>query len=196
MFNSRIAIDHDMIHIAVIRMFFKRKIYNKFLAWKAETDGTNALLVEGARRIGKSTVVEEFAKNEYRSYILIEFAKESADVKSYFHLYLNDLDTFYMFLSVNYGVQLYPRESIIIFDEVQLFPKARESIKYLVAEGRYDFIETGSLISIKENVKDIVIPSEERHVKMYPLDFEEFCWALGEQPLIPYIRDCFEKSAA
>ena len=174
-------------------MIFKRKIYDRFLSWKKESDGKKALLVEGARRIGKSTVVEEFAKREYRSYILIDFAKASEDVKSYFHLHLNDLDTFFMLLSVQYGKELDPRESIIIFDEVQLFPKAREAIKYFVADGRYDFIETGSLISIKENVKDIVIPSEERHVKMYPMDFEEFCWALNEKPLIPYIRTCFEK---
>lgn len=174
-------------------MIFNRKIYNKLLAWKKESDGKKALLVEGARRIGKSTVVEEFAKQEYMSYILIDFAKASDDVKSYFQLHLNDLDTFFMLLSVQYGKELYPRESIIIFDEVQLFPKAREAIKYLVADGRYDFIETGSLISIKENVKDIVIPSEERHIKMYPMDFEEFCWALNEKPLIPYIRTCFEK---
>ena len=174
-------------------MIFKRKIYNKFLVWKNESGGKKALLVEGARRIGKSTVVEEFAKQEYKSYILIDFAKASEAVKSYFHLHLSDLDTFFMLLSVQYSKELYPRESIIIFDEVQLFPKAREAIKYLVADGRYDFIETGSLISIKENVKDIVIPSEERHVKMYPMDFEEFCWALNEKPLIPYIRTCFEK---
>lgn len=174
-------------------MFFRRKIYDKFLQWKHEVGGTKALLVEGARRIGKSTVVEEFAKNEYKSYILIDFAKATEEVKGYFQEHLNDLDTFYMLLSVQYGVQLYPRESIIIFDEVQMFPKAREAIKYLVADGRYDFIETGSLISIKENVKDIVIPSEERQIKMYPLDFEEFCWALGETPLIQYIRDCFAK---
>lgn len=173
-------------------MIFKRKIYDKFLDWKNETAGQKALLVEGARRIGKSTVVEEFAKQEYKSYILIDFAKASDDVKSYFHLHLNDLDTFYMLLSVHYGKELYPRESIIIFDEVQLFPKAREAIKYLVADGRYDFIETGSLISIKENVKDIVIPSEERHIRMHPMDFEEFCWALNEKPLIPYIRSCFK----
>lgn len=173
-------------------MIFKRKVYDKFLDWKKETAGQKALLVEGARRIGKSTVVEEFAKQEYKSYILIDFAKASDDVKSYFYLYLNDLDTFYMLLSVHYGKELYPRESIIIFDEVQLFPKAREAIKYLVADGRYDFIETGSLISIKENVKDIVIPSEERHIKMHPMDFEEFCWALNEKPLIPYIRNCFK----
>ena len=174
-------------------MLFKRKIYSKFLDWKNETKGQKALLVEGARRIGKSTVVEEFAKNEYKSYILIDFAKVSEDVKDYFRLHLDDLDTFYMLLSVQYGVQLYQRESIIIFDEVQMFPKAREAIKYLVADGRYDFIETGSLISIKENVKDILIPSEERHVRMYPLDLEEFCWALDEKPLIEYIRDCFDK---
>lgn len=174
-------------------MLFKRKIYSKFLAWKSESTGRKALLVEGARRIGKSTVVEEFAKNEYKSYILIDFAKAANGVKAYFHQHLNDLDTFYMLLSVHYGVQLHDRESIIIFDEVQLFPKAREAIKYLVADGRYDFIETGSLISIKENVKDIVIPSEERHVKMYPLDFEEFCWALEEKPLIQYIKTCFDK---
>ncbi len=174
-------------------MLFKRKIYSKFLAWKKEASGKKALLVEGARRIGKSTVVEEFAKNEYKSYILIDFAKASDDVKTYFRQYMNDLDTFYMLLSVDYGVRLHDRESIIIFDEVQMFPKAREAIKYLVADGRYDFMETGSLISIKENVKDIVIPSEERHIKMYPLDFEEFCWALGEKPLVAYIKNCFEK---
>ena len=174
-------------------MLFKRKIYSKFLSWKAETRGTKALLVEGARRIGTSTVVEEFAKNEYKSYILIDFAKAPNDVKDYFQLHLNDLDTFFMMLSVHYGVQLYPRESLIIFDEVQLFPKAREAVKYFVADGRYDFMETGSLISIKENVKDIVIPSEERHMKMYPMDFEEFCWAMEEKPLVQYIRDCFNK---
>lgn len=177
-------------------MIFKRKIYEKFLAWKKESAGTKALLVEGARRIGKSTVVEEFAKREYKSYIIIDFAKASEDVKSYFRLYLNDLDTFYMLLSVHYGKELYPRESIIIFDEVQLFPKAREAIKYLVSDGRYDFIETGSLISIKENVKDIVIPSEERHIKMYPMDFEEFCWALNEKPIVSYIQSCFNKREA
>ena len=153
-------------------MLFKRKIYDKFLTWKNETTGQKALLIEGARRIGKSTVVEEFAKNEYKSYILIDFARASDNVRGYFREHLNDLDTFFMLLSVEYGVTLYPRQSVIIFDEVQMFPKAREAIKYLVADGRYDYMETGSLISIKENVKDIVIPSEERHIRMYPLDFE------------------------
>jgi len=174
-------------------MMFKRKIYDKFLTWKKEVNGEKALLVEGARRIGKSTIVEEFAKNEYKSYILIDFSKTPDVVKKYFYDYINDLDTFYMLLSVYYGETLYNRESIIIFDEVQMFPKARESIKHLVADGRYDFMETGSLISIKENVKDIVIPSEERHIKMYPMDFEEFCWALNEEPLVKYIKDCFNK---
>jgi len=174
-------------------MLFERKIYTKFLAWKKEAGGKKALLVEGARRIGKSTVVEEFARKEYKSYILIDFAKASDDVKAYFQQHLNDLDTFYMLLSVYYGVRLHERESVIIFDEVQMFPKAREAIKYLVADGRYDFMETGSLISIKENVKDIVIPSEERHIRMYPMDFEEFCWALDERPLAAYIKSCFEK---
>ena len=177
------------IPVEVNSMLFKRKIYDKFLAWKTECAGKKALLVEGARRIGKSTVVEEFAKNEYKSYILIDFAKASSDVKEYFQLYLNDLDTFFMLLSVQYGVQLHERDSVIIFDEVQLFPKAREAIKYLAADGRYDYIETGSLISIKENVKDIVIPSEERQMKMYPLDFEEFCWALGEKPMTIRLLD-------
>ena len=174
-------------------MIFRRKIYDKFLAWKNKSKGTKALLIEGARRIGKSTIAEEFAKNEYKSYILIDFARASDETKDYFKLYLNDLDTFYMLLSVQYGVKLYPRESLIIFDEVQLYPKAREAIKYLVADGRYDFIETGSLISIRENVKDILIPSEERHISMYPMDLEEFCWALGEEMLPLYIRDCFLK---
>lgn len=174
-------------------MIFKRKVYEKLLAWKKEAGGKKALLIEGARRIGKSTIVEEFAKNEYRSYVLIDFARASENVKDYFRQYLDDLDTFYMLLSAEYSVQLYPRESIVVFDEVQMFPKAREAIKYLVADGRYDFIETGSLISIKENVKDIVIPSEERQLKMYPLDFEEFCEALNEAPLVQYIRDCFDK---
>jgi len=174
-------------------MVFRRKIYDKFLAWKKESNGKKALLVEGARRIGKSTIVEEFARNEYKSYLIIDFAKAPEEVKGYFSSYLDDLDTFYMLLSVHYGVKLYHRESVILFDEVQRFPKARESIKYLVADGRYDFMETGSLISIKENVKDIVIPSEERHLKMYPMDFEEFCWALEETSLVEYIHRCFEE---
>ena len=174
-------------------MVLKRKIYNSLLAWKKDSAGTRAILIEGARRIGKSTVCEEFGKNEYKSYLVIDFSQATEEVKNYFNNHLNDLDTFFMMLSTAYGVKLYERESLVIFDEVQMFPKARQSIKHLVKDGRYDYIETGSLISIKENVKDILIPSEERHLKMYPLDFEEFCMALGEEQMIAYIRSCFEK---
>ncbi|WP_342763568.1 ATP-binding protein [Bacteroides finegoldii] len=177
-------------------MIFKRKMYNRLLAWKRQAAGTKALLIEGARRIGKSTLVEEFAKNEYRSYLLIDFNKVSDSVISAFNNYMNDLDTFFLILSSEYGVKLYPKESIIIFDEIQQFPKARQAIKYLVADGRFDYIETGSLISIKENVKDITIPSEERTQLMYPMDFEEFAWAMNEEPLITYIRQCFDKKVS
>ena len=174
-------------------MILKRKMYDKLLDLKRTLNGKKALLIEGARRIGKSTVCEEFGKNEYKSYILIDFAKCPDEVRGYFLKHMNDLDTFFMLLSAYYGKKLYERDSLIIFDEVQRFPKARECIKYLVADGRYDYIETGSLISIRDNVKDIVIPSEERHLKMYPLDLEEFCMALGEEQLTGYIRKCFEE---
>ena len=173
-------------------MVFRRKIYDKLLNWKNEAKGSKAVLIEGARRIGKSTICEEFAKNEYESYILIDFAKKDKTVESYFTQYLTDLDTFFMMLSTYFKTKLINRKSLIIFDEVQMFPQARAAIKYLVADGRYDYIETGSLISVKENVKDIVIPSEERSIKMYPLDFEEFAWALGEDLLLEYIKKCFE----
>ena len=174
-------------------MILKRKIYGKLLKWKNECQGTKAIMVEGARRIGKSTIVEEFARQEYESYILIDFAKKDKVVEEYFNQYLNKLDDLFMLLSTYYGVKLIPRKSVLIFDEVQMFPQARAATKYLVADGRYDYIETGSLISIKENVKDIVIPSEERSIMMYPLDFEEFAWALGEEQLVDYIKSCFEK---
>lgn len=174
-------------------MIFKRKIYEKLLEWKKTSNSEKALLIEGARRIGKSTIVEEFGKREYKSYILIDFNDASKIVIDAFNKYLNDLDTFFMIISTEYGKQLYPGESLIIFDEVQQFPKARQSIKKLVKDGRYDYIETGSLISIQENVKDITIPSEERSIKMYPLDFEEFCWALHENILVTYIKKCFEE---
>lgn len=173
-------------------MILKRKIYDKLLAWKNECNGTKALLIEGARRIGKSTVCEEFGKSEYESYILIDFAKKDTTVEEYFLNYLNDLDTFFMMLSTYYKTKLVNRKSLIIFDEVQMFPQARAAIKYLVADGRYDYIETGSLISVKENIKNIVIPSEERSICMYPMDFEEFAWALGEEMLIEYIKKCFD----
>lgn len=177
-------------------MVLKRKIYDKLLLWKKECNGKKAILVEGARRIGKSTICEEFGKKEYKSYILIDFAVCPEEVKDYFNRYIDDLDTFFMLISTAYGIKLFNRESLIIFDEVQRFPRAREAVKYLVADGRYDYIETGSLISIKENVKDIVIPSEERHLKMYPLDFEEFCLALEEEQMIPYIHKCFKEKTA
>lgn len=174
-------------------MVLKRKIYSKLLEWKEEASGSKAILIEGARRIGKSTVCEEFAKKEYDNYILIDFAKKDKEVEQYFASYLNDLDTFFMMLQAHFGKKLKQRDAVIIFDEVQMYPQARAAIKYLVADGRYDYMETGSLISIKENVKDIVIPSEERHLNMYPLDFEEFAWALGEEILLECIKNCFDK---
>ena len=172
---------------------FKRKIYNKLKDWKSETKGTKALLIEGARRIGKSTIAEEFAKDEYRSYILIDFNLASDTVISAFNNYLNDLDTFFMIIESEYNKKLYRRESVVIFDEIQRFPKARQAVKYLVADGRFDYIETGSLISIRENVENITLPSEERKMAMYPMDFEEFAWALGEEVMADYIRKCYEK---
>ena len=173
-------------------MLFQRKIYEKLLEWKRAAAGEKALLIEGARRIGKSTIVESFAQREYRSYLLIDFNDASDAVRNAFERYLNDLDSFFLILSTEYGVTLYPHESLVIFDEVQQFPKARQSIKKLVKDGRFHYIETGSLISIRENVKDITIPSEERPLKMYPMDFEEFCCALGEEKMVEYIRHCFD----
>lgn len=170
---------------------FERKIYKKLLAWKKEASGEKALLIEGARRIGKSTIAEEFGKREYKSYLLIDFNDVSPVVIDAFEKYLNDLDTFFLILSTEYNTTLYPRESLIIFDEIQQYPKARQSIKKLVSDGRYDYIETGSLISIRKNVKGITIPSEERSICMYPMDFEEFCFALGERKMTEYIRKCF-----
>lgn len=171
----------------------KRKIYSSFLEWKKESAGKTALLIDGARRVGKSYIAEAFAKAEYRSYIMIDFNNTPDEVKELFQSYLNDLDNFFMYLSAFYNVKLYEHDSLIIFDEVQMFPRARAAIKYLVADGRYDYIETGSLLSIKRNVRDIVIPSEERHIRMYPMDFEEFLWAVGNQTMMPFIRSCFEK---
>ena len=172
-------------------MLMKRKIYDEMLEWKNEWSDRTSLLIDGARRVGKSYIAEEFAKNEYRSYIMVDFGRAADEVMNLFKLYLNDLDTFFMYLSTYYNVKLYERESVIIFDEVQLFPQARGAIKYLVADGRYDYIETGSLMSIKKNVKDIVIPSEERHISLYPLDFEEFLWALGNDTMMKMIRKCY-----
>ena len=173
-------------------MTFKRKIYDKFLEWKKNSDGKTALLVEGARRIGKSTIVEEFAKNEYESYILIDFTKASKEVLNLFDD-ISDLNYIFLRLQLIYHKELHQRKSLIIFDEVQFCPKARQAIKHLVADHRYDYLETGSLISIRKNVKDILIPSEERQVQMYPMDFEEFKWALGDTVTIKLLRESFEK---
>ena len=169
----------------------KRKIYSQLLDWKNNRKGEVALLIEGARRIGKSYIVEEFAKNEYSSYILIDFNKASTKVKRWFVDYMEDLDTFFELLEQHYHVKLVPRQSVIIFDEVQLYPRARAAIKYLVADRRYDYLETGSLISIKSNVKNIVIPSEERAIEMHPMDFEEFLWAMGNETVMPFLEKQF-----
>lgn len=162
------------------RPVFKRKIYNEILEWKVNRSDKYALLIKGARRVGKSTIAEEFAKNEFKSYILIDFANTSRAIIDLFDD-MYDLDFFFLQLQQFTGVRLYKNESVIIFDEVQLFPKARQAIKYLVADGRYKYIETGSLLSIKKNTKDILIPSEEHKISMYPMDFEEFLWAIGDE---------------
>ena len=171
---------------------FKRKIYDRMLEWKHDANGKRALLIQGARRIGKSTIVEEFAKKEYTSYLLIDFNKASASVKSLFND-LMDIDFLFLQLQTIYNVSLENRKSLIVFDEVQKCPMARQAIKYLVQDGRYDYIETGSLISIRQNTKDITIPSEEERIDMHPMDFEEFLWATGDTASCPLIRNFYEK---
>ena len=171
---------------------FTRKIYREILEWKENRSDKYALLVKGARRVGKSTIVEEFAKKEFKSYIMIDFAHVSKDIKDLFED-TYDLDFFFLQLQQLSGTKLYEKESVIIFDEVQLLPKARQAIKYLVADGRYKYIETGSLLSIKKNTKDILIPSEEHKISMYPMDFEEFLWAIGDEVSIETIRTLLEK---
>ena len=171
---------------------FKRKAYDKLLEWKNTSNGKYAILIEGARRVGKSTLVEEFAKNEYESNIIIDFSKASKNIISCFEEDVSNLDRFFLRLQTYTGVQLVKRKSVIVFDEVQLFPKARQAIKYLVADGRYDYIETGSLISIKKNVKDIVIPSEDKKLKLYPFDYEEFLWATGNDTY-RLLKEFFDK---
>ena len=170
----------------------RRKIFDRLVQWKNESRGASALLIEGARRVGKSYIVEEFAKKEYDSYVLINFSNTSSKIKNLFVNDLHDIPMLLQKLSNLTFTRFFERRTLIIFDEVQKWPRAREAIKFLVADGRYDYIETGSLISIHENVKDIVIPSEEEKVKMYPMDFEEFCWALGDEVTIPTIREHFE----
>lgn len=173
---------------------FKRKIYEELLNWKKESNGKSALLIEGARRVGKSTIVEYFAKNEYKSYILVDFDKEGDSIKDLFKDGFRDLDSLFRSLSIYYGVNLYERNSLIIFDEIQKFPRIHEGMKYLVEDGRYDFIETGSLITLKLLTNDITIPSEVENIKMYPLDFEEFLWAIGDEVTPNYIKESFLKS--
>lgn len=171
---------------------FQRKVYDKLLAWKKESCGKTALLVEGARRIGKSTVVEEFAKKEYRSYILLDFSIASREVRELFSD-VSDLNYIFLQLQLQCNAELHERDSLIIFDEVQFCPQARQAIKVLVKDRRYDYVETGSLISIKRNVKDILIPSEERKINMYPMDFEEFLWAIGDNATMPLLKQAFER---
>ncbi|MDR0852733.1 MAG: AAA family ATPase, partial [Clostridiales Family XIII bacterium] len=174
----------------------KRKIYDGLLAWKARSKGTTALMIDGARRVGKSFLCEYFAQNEYRSHIIIDFGNAPKDILDLFDNDSSNLDLFFAKLSAFYSKTLHKRESVIIFDEVQQFPRARQLIKYLVADGRYDFIETGSLIRLKKNVQDIIIPSEEEHIEMFPLDFEEFLWALGDDATVPFLRQCFDTKSA
>ncbi|WP_300363876.1 AAA family ATPase [Fusobacterium sp.] len=171
----------------------KRKLYKTLLEWKNNDKGTTALLIDGARRIGKSYICEEFGKNEYKSYILIDFGNISKEIVDVFENESSNLDLFFMKISAFYGIRLYERESLIIFDEIQQFPRARQFIKYLVKDGRYDYIETGSLLSLKRNTENIILPSEEKHIEMYPLDFEEFLWALGNTVTIPLLKEFFIK---
>ena len=171
-------------------MIFKRKIYNELLQWKRTDEGRTAVLIQGARRVGKSTIAEEFATNEYETHILVDFAAGSTESRDLFND-VSDLNRIFMRLQLEYGVELKERKSVIIFDEVQLAPKARQAIKYLVKDGRYDYIETGSLISIRKNVKDILIPSEEVKLHMFPMDYEEFRWALGDTTTIRLLQGCF-----
>ena len=171
-------------------MIFKRKIYNELLQWKRTDEGRTAVLIQGARRVGKSTIAEEFATNEYETHILVDFAACSTEIRDLFND-VSDLNRIFMRLQLEYGVELKERKSVIIFDEVQLAPKARQAIKYLVKDGRYDYIETGSLISIRKNVKDILIPSEEVKLYMFPMDYEEFRWALGDTTTIRLLQGCF-----
>ena len=170
----------------------KRKIYGQLVAWKKNSNGATAMMIDGARRVGKSFIAEEFAKAEYRSYILIDFGKAPKDILDLFVNDSSNLDLFFAKLAAFYSTALHKRESLIIFDEVQQYPRARQLIKYLVADGRFDYLETGSLIRLKKNVQDIIIPSEEDHIEMFPLDFEEFLWAMGDEATYPLIRHCFE----
>ena len=176
-------------------MIFRRKIYNELLKWKNQDNGSTAMLVKGARRVGKSTVVAEFAKNEYQSHIIIDFAECSQETLALFND-ISDLNRIFVKLQFDYHTTLVERKSVIVFDEVQLAPKARQAIKYLVKDGRYDYIETGSLISIRKNIEGIVIPSEEVELCMYPMDYEEFRWALNDTATIPLLAQCYQQKTS
>lgn len=170
----------------------KRKIYDQLLDWKRKSNGQTALLIDGARRVGKSYIVELFAKQEYQSNIIIDFGNAPQDILDLFIHESADIDLFFAKLSAYYSTILHTRDTLIVFDEVQQFPRARQLIKYLVADGRYDFLETGSLIRLKKNTENIIIPSEEEHIEMFPMDFEEFLWAMGDESTVPLIRHCFD----
>lgn len=172
-------------------MIFKRKLYKELLKWKQDYNGSTALLIKGARRVGKSTIARTFAEQEYKSHIFIDFTTCKIEIKELFND-ISNLDYLFMRFQMLLGVELYERNSVIVFDEVQNCPKARQAIKYLVADGRYDYIETGSLISIRQNVKDILIPSEEEEMILNPLDYEEFQWALGNEVSVPLMKKMFE----
>ena len=173
------------------KRLFKRKIYDRLLKWKQESNGNSALLIEGARRIGKSTIVQTFARNEYESFILIDFTKCSQEIKNLFND-VSDLNYIFLRLQLVYGVQLVERKSLIVFDEVQFQPLARQAIKSFVEDHRYDYIETGSLISVRKNTENILIPSEEQRISMYPMDYEEFRWAMGDTATIPLLHSIWE----
>ena len=175
-------------------MELKRKIYQELCKWKNENCGKTSLLLEGARRVGKTHICRQFGDKEYKSFILIDFTVASKEIKDLIENQVADLDLFFSRLSVYYNTPLYSRNSLIIFDEVQLFPLARQHLKALTSDGRYDYIETGSLLSIKQNVKDILIPSEEDRLEMQPLDFEEFLWAMSDETMAPFLRECFNKT--
>ena len=170
----------------------RRKIYDRLVSWKQNSKGSSALLIDGARRVGKSYIAEQFAAAEYRTHITIDFGNAPKDILDLFVYDSADLDLFFAKLAAFYSTTLHKRESLIIFDEVQQYPRARQLIKYLVGDGRYDYLETGSLIRLKKNVQDIIIPSEEEHIEMFPMDFEEFLWAMGDEATVPLIRRCFE----
>ena len=171
---------------------FRRKLYDKKLQWKSERGGTTALLIKGARRVGKSTLVETFARNEYESYLFIDFTEVSQDIRDLFED-ISDLDSLFMQLQFKFHTRLYPKKSVVVFDEVQNCPLARQAIRKLVRDGRYDYIETGSLMSIRKNVQNIRIPSEETRMTLYPMDYEEFRWALGDEVTVDMLREAFDK---